>query len=57
MNMGVSQRLSMYISSLINIAINIMNMENQNMLKINHVKSCKQNKELEIVTKTNMANH
>ena len=38
--MGVSQRLFMYITCLINIAFNIMNMKNQDMLKIinKHVK-------------------
>ena len=33
--MGVSQILHMYITSLICMAFNILNMENQNMLKIN----------------------
>jgi len=43
MNMGVSQILHMYITSLINMTFNIMNMKNQNMLKINIMKICKQN--------------
>ena len=33
-----------------------MNMKNQDMLKIINEKACKQNEELEIVTKTNRAN-
>ena len=51
--MGVSQILFMYISNLINIVFNIINMKNMktNTCKNIHVKACKQNKELEIVTK------
>ena len=58
MNMNVSQILFMYISSLINIAFNIINMKNMKPIhaKNIYVKACKQNKELEIVTKTKMAN-
>jgi len=41
--MGVSQILYMYITSLINTTFNIMNMKNQNMLKINNMKACKLN--------------
>ena len=41
MSMGVSQILHMYITSL--ITSNIMNMKNQNMLKINTKKACKLN--------------
>ena len=40
-NIGVSQRLLMYITSLINIAFNIMNMKNQDMLKTINEKACK----------------
>ena len=43
MNMGVSQILHMYIISLIYVASNVMNMENQNMLRINNMKVCKLN--------------
>ena len=46
----------MYATSLINMAFNIIVMKNQNMLKINIMKACKLNKELEIVTKINKAN-
>ena len=49
--MGVSQILFMYISNLIDIAFNIMNMKNQNILRVKLMRACKQNKELEIVTK------
>ena len=42
--MGVSQILHMYITCLIYIASNIMNMENQDMLKINNMKACKLNR-------------
>ena len=38
--MGVSQLLYMYVTSLIIMAFNIMNMEKQNMLKINNMKAC-----------------
>jgi len=41
--MGVSQILYMYITSLIIIAFNIIIMKNQNNLKINNIKACKQN--------------
>ena len=41
MNMGVSQILYMYITSLIYMTFNVMNMEKQNMLKINDMKACK----------------
>ena len=52
MNIGVSQTLHMYITSLIIMAFNIITMKNQNMLKINNIKACKLNEELKIVTKT-----
>ena len=42
MNMSVSQILHMYITSLINMAFNIIITKNQNMLKIVNVKACKQ---------------
>ena len=46
----------MYFTCLIYIASNIMNIENQDMLKINNMKACKHKWELEIVPKTNRAN-
>ena len=55
MNMGVSQLLHMYITSLIIMAYNIIIMKNH-MLKISNMKACKLNEKLEIVTKTNRAN-
>ena len=39
--MGVSQTLYMYITSLINIAFELNEHENQDMLKINNEKACK----------------
>ena len=51
MNMGVSQRLSMHITSLIGIAFKHNEHKNNN-AKISLLMH-KQNKELEIVTKTN----
>ena len=42
MNMGVSQILSMCITSLINIIFKHNEHENQDMLKINNEKACKQ---------------
>ena len=51
MNMGVSQLLNMYVISLnIIIAFNTIAIKHD-MLKINNLKACKKNKELEIVTK------
>ena len=41
--MGVSQILHIYITSLINMTFNIMNMKNQNVLRINNMKACKLN--------------
>ena len=49
--MGVSQRLLMHITSLINMAFNIIIMKDQNMQK-SSIRACKLNEELEIVTKT-----
>ena len=43
--MGVSQILIMYITSLIIMALNIIIMKNQNMLKINIMKACTLNEE------------
>ena len=50
--MSVSQILHMYITSLINMTFNTIIMKSQNMLKINNVKACKLNEELEIIIKT-----
>ena len=59
-NMGpyltwVSQILIMHIISLIIMSFNILIMKHQNILKMNNMKACKHNWELEIVTKTNRA--
>ena len=43
MNMGVPQKTIYIYHMSTNIASNIMNMENQNMLKINNMKACKLN--------------
>ena len=57
--MGVSQILFIYISSLINIVFNIINMKNMKTntcQKSSMRKHVNINKELEIVTKINRAN-
>ena len=54
--MGVSQLLHMYITSLINIAFKYNEHEKSKHAKGQSMRACKQNKELEIVTKTNRAN-
>ena len=55
--MGVSQILYMYITSLINIAFNIMSMETNDMLKLFNLKAYKYKhiKENEIVTKSKVS--
>ena len=50
--MGVSKILYMYVTSLINMAFNVLIMKHQNILKINDMKALKLNRSLEIVTKT-----
>ena len=54
--MGVSQGLHMYITSLINITFKHNEHEEPKHAKSQSMRACKQNKELEIVTKTNRAN-
>ena len=56
MNMGVSQILHMYITSLINMAFKHNEHGKLKHAKDQSMKACKLNEELEIVTKTNSAN-